>query len=77
MTHSQSFAILSEMGTLKYELNWLVTLLLRHCYRAEGLGFESKVVQVGHSVSRTARHLCDVSSESRGDGLYHSLHASA
>ena len=47
---------------------------------AGGLGFDSRAGQIG-TVSPTARHRCDVSSElcnparSYGDGPRHSLHA--
>ena len=57
-------------------------LLYAHAIGAVGLGFKSRVGLVG-TVSRTARHGCDVISElcsqalSRGDGPRHSLHASA
>ena len=56
----------------------LAQLLSAHAIGAGGLGFKSRVGLVG-TVSRTARHRCDVLSELCNPGAKprHSLHASA
>ena len=59
----------------------LAQLLSAHAIGAEGLGFESRVGQIGTvsplATAATFLRSCVAQALSRGDGSPHSLHASA